>query len=94
MPDIFGTPSPWVRNTDSNVGPTQRVVELTADVAVDAGRAVLLDVTVAGTVSYQLVSGDQITLNVQANQIYEFNDAVTTLLASGTTATLTAWVKY
>jgi hypothetical protein len=91
---FFGTPSPWLGNTDPQVGPTRDAVLLVADAAVAAGRAILLDVTVAGTVRYELVSGALINLNVQANQLYEFNDAVVKLHSTGTSATLTAYVKY
>ena len=91
---FFGTPSPWLGNTDPQVGPTTRATELVPDVAVLSGRAILLDVQASGTVRYELVSGDLINLNVQANNLYEFNDAVVKLHSSGTSATLSAYVKY
>ena len=90
---LFRNINPWQGVLDPHVAPTQGVTQLTEDVAVPAGRAVLFDVTGAGTVVYTLVNGDIITLNLQADQIYEFNDAVTMVASSGT-ATLVAWVKY
>ena len=77
--------------------PALAAVQLSANVAVTAGRAVLLDVTGAGTVELTLNNNgatSNITINIQANALYEFNWAVTTLVSSGTTATLNAWVLY
>jgi len=93
MSDRIGSPAPWVRNNDPNVGPSLSAEQIVDDVAIEAGRAILVNCTGTGTFIYTLVNGGTITLNLTAGNIYEFNDAVVGVSSSGT-ATYTAWNKY
>lgn len=89
---VFQTLVPEHGISDPHVMPTKGVLALVAGEPVLPGRAILLDVTGAGTVTYTLLDGSVISLNLQVGQIYEFNDSVV-MLGTGT-ATLTAWNKY
>ena len=90
-------PNPQQRffNPTDIVSPALAVEQMVADTTTGPGRAILLDVTVAGTVELVFMNGGgSITINVQANALYEFNWAITTLVSAGTSATLTAWLLY
>lgn len=89
---VYQTMVPEHGVSDPHVMPTKSVQQMTQDVLYSPGRAILLDVTGTGTTSYELLDGSVLVLNVQAGQIYEFNDSVVKLLAGS--ATLVAWIKY
>lgn len=76
---------------DQSVWPTVGVVQLVSNVAATVGRAVLIDCTSAGNITLQFDNGSQITINLQANQLYEFNWAITKFIAGSATANV--WLE-
>ena len=77
---------------DGYSAPTLSVAELADGVPGVPGRAILIDCTVAGTVTLTYPDDTTLVLNLQANTLYEFNDAVKQFDLG--TATATASNKY
>ena len=60
-----------------DTAPTQSVQLVVVGATVyAAGRALLIDCTGTGALTYTLQDGSTITIHPQANTIYEFNDSV------------------
>lgn len=70
--------------------PATRAAALTVgNPAVAAGRAVFIDCTVGGNAVIALQDASTITVNLQANTVYQFNWAVTGIASATATATFT-----